>query len=319
MEAQEFSALFQERMRQTERIIVSFLPEEKGYQKKVIEAMNYSVTAGGKRIRPMLMSEMFRICGGIDEDRPLLEPFMAAVEMIHAYSLVHDDLPAMDNDEYRRGKKTTWSAYGEGFGVLAGDGLLNLAFETALMAFDYCGVSYKEYVTTVPSPPYSMKRLARALQILARKAGVYGMVGGQSADIEAENQTEPLSEEQILFIHEHKTAALMEASMVIGAVIAGVTSESRLERIEKCAYNVGVAFQIQDDILDVEGDSRELGKPVGSDAQNHKQTYVTIKGLEQAKKDVESLMREAVEILDSFEGEHEFLKELLMSLVNRRK
>lgn len=319
MEVQEFNRLLQEKTEQTERIIKSFLPEEKGLQRTVIEAMNYSVTAGGKRLRPLLMSETFRLCGGIDEDRPLLEPFMAAIEMIHTYSLVHDDLPAMDNDEYRRGRRTTWNVYGDAFGVLAGDGLLNLAFETALTAFDYCEADARDYITTAPSPRYHMPRLAKALSILANKSGIYGMIGGQTADIEAEKQTESLSEEQLLFIHEHKTAALIQAAMLIGAVLAGVTSEDELQKIEKCAYNIGIAFQIQDDILDVVGDSEELGKPVGSDEQNHKQTYVTLKGLEQSKRDVETMTAEAVAVVDSFEGEHEFLKELLLSLVHRRK
>lgn len=319
MEAQEFNEILQEKTRTAERIIKSFLPEEEGYQKTVIEAMNYSVTAGGKRLRPLLMEETFLFCGGREEDMPLLEPFMAAIEMIHTYSLVHDDLPAMDNDEYRRGKKTTWNAYGEAMGILAGDGLLNFAFETALQSLEFCSGVDREYLTTAPSPEYNMQRLTIALGILAKKAGVYGMIGGQTADIEAEKQEGSLEKEQLLFIHAHKTAALIQAAMMIGAVIAGVTGESQLEQIGKCAYNIGVAFQIQDDILDVTGDSGELGKSVGSDEQNHKQTYVTVNGLEQSAKDVEDLTKEAIEILDSIGGENEFLKELLLSLVHRRK
>ncbi len=319
MEAQEFNEILQEKTKKIDRIIQSFLPEEKGYQKTVAEAMNYSITVGGKRLRPMLMEETFRYCGGIEEELPLLEPFMAAIEFIHTYSLVHDDLPAMDNDEYRRGKKTTWRVYGETMGILAGDGLLNYAFETALQAFELCCGTDREYYTTVSYPQYNVQQLSKAMAILARKAGIYGMIGGQTADIEAERQEGILEKEQLLFIHEHKTAALIQAAMMIGAAVAGVTEEERLGQIEKCAYNIGIAFQIQDDILDVVGDSEELGKTVGSDAQNHKQTYVTINGLEQSRKDVKDLTEEAIVILDSFGGENAFLKELLLSLVHRRK
>lgn len=319
METQAFNEILQEKTKKLDRVIRSFLPEEKGLQKTVIEAMNYSVTVGGKRMRPLLMEETFRLCGGREEEFPLLEPFMAAIEMIHTYSLVHDDLPAMDNDAYRRGKKTTWSVYGETMGILAGDGLLNYAFETALQALELCGSDDRRYFTTAPDPKYHMQRLTKAMVILAKKAGIYGMIGGQTADIEAEKQQEALRAEQLLFIHEHKTAALIQAAMMIGAVIAGVTDGEQLKKLETCAYNIGIAFQIQDDILDVVGDSEELGKPVGSDEQNHKQTYVTINGLEQSKRDVETMTEEAIAILDSFEGENTFLKEYLLLLVHRRK
>lgn len=306
MEAKEFQGLLKQKTENVEEILRKYLPKEEGYQKTVIEAMNYSLLAGGKRLRPMLMQETFQLFGGRGE---LVEPFMAAIEMIHTYSLVHDDLPAMDNDEYRRGRKTTWSVYGDAFGILAGDGLLNYAFETALQAFAIC----KEEQCTADY----MQAIANALQVLARKAGIFGMIGGQTADIEAEEQTEPLSTEQILFIHEHKTAALIQASMMVGALLAGA-SEAELEAVETCAYNIGIAFQIQDDILDVVGDSKELGKMVGSDAQNHKQTYVTLNGLEQSKEAVEALSREAVLILDGFSGENAFLKELILQLIHRR-
>ena len=318
METSIFNDILKEKTKTIERIIISFLPEEKGLQKTVIEAMNYSITVGGKRLRPLLMEGTFRLFGGKDEDLPMLEPFLAAIEMIHTYSLVHDDLPAMDNDEYRRGKKTTWNVYGEAMGILAGDGLLNYAFETALHALEFCSSTDKEYLTLEPDPKFNLQRLTMAMVILAKKSGIYGMIGGQTADIEAEKQ-EILQSGQLLFIHEHKTAALIQAAMMIGAVIAGIIDEEQLEKIEKCAYNIGIAFQIQDDILDVVGDSEELGKPVGSDAQNHKQTYVTIHGLEQAKKDVEAMTDEAIAILDSFEGDNDFLRELLLLLVNRRK
>ena len=303
----DFKTEMAERTAQIEQIIKKYLPKEEGYQKTIMEAMNYSVLAGGKRLRPMLMQETYRLFGGRYE---VIEPFMAAIEMIHTYSLVHDDLPAMDNDEYRRGRKTTWSVYGDGMGVLAGDGLLNYAFETAFRAFP----AYAAGKTVDENYP----RVAAALNILARKAGIYGMIGGQNADIEAEEQTTPLTTEQILFIHANKTAALIQSAMTIGATLAGATDEE-IAALELCAYNVGIAFQIKDDILDVIGDSRELGKATGSDAQNHKQTYVTLHGLEESGREVERLTGEAVAVLDGFSGENEFLKELLLHLVHRTK
>ena len=303
MTEQTFQTELQTRVEEIEKILKSYLPKESGYQKTVLEAMNYSVLAGGKRLRPMLMLETYRMFGGRSRR---IEPFMAAIEMIHTYSLVHDDLPAMDNDEYRRGRKTTWAVYGDGMGILAGDGLLNLSFETALGAFSN-GMS-----------PEEMQRVADALKILAGKAGVYGMIGGQTADIEAEAQEGSLTTEKLLFIHEHKTAALIQSSMMIGAILAGA-GENDVHAIEKCAYNIGIAFQIQDDILDVIGDSAVLGKTVGSDAQNHKQTYVTINGLEQSEADVDRLSREAVTILNSFAGEHAFLEQLILNLIHRVK
>ena len=304
MDEREFDRVLKEKTGQLETVLKKYLPAETGLQKTVIEAMNYSMMAGGKRLRPMFLQETFAMCGGMGE---VVEPFLAAIEMIHTYSLVHDDLPAMDNDEYRRGRKTTWRVYGDAMGILAGDGLLNYAFETALKAFGICG-----------SDAAMMQRVSLALFTLARKSGIYGMIGGQTADIEAENSKEPLTQEQLMFIHEHKTAALIQGAMMVGAILAGA-SEIRVKQIEKCAYNIGIAFQIQDDILDVIGDSQELGKPVGSDAQNHKQTYVTINGLEKSQKAVEDLSREAVAILDGFEKEHDFLTQLILTLIHRKK
>lgn len=305
MEEKEFQTTLKEKTAALEDILKAYLPREEGCQKTVIEAMNYSLMAGGKRLRPMLMQETFCLFGGKGR---LAEPFMAAIEMIHTYSLVHDDLPSMDNDLYRRGRKTTWSVYGDAFGILAGDGLLNYAFETALQAFSFCREENRAE---------DMQAVVRALQILAKKAGIYGMIGGQTADIEAEGQKEPLTTEQILFIHEHKTAALIQASMMVGALLAGA-GEADLQAIEKCAYNIGIAFQIQDDILDIVGDSKELGKPVGSDVQNNKQTYVTLNGLEASREAVAALSKEAAAILEGFAGEHTFLEELVLQLIDRR-
>lgn len=291
----------QERVAEVEAVIQTYLPEEKGYQKTVLEAMNYSVLAGGKRLRPMLMEETYRLFGG---NSKVIEPFMAAIEMIHTYSLVHDDLPAMDNDEYRRGRKTTHVVYGEGMAILAGDGLLNYAFETALKAFDI-----------EPGNP----NLGKALQILAKKAGVYGMIGGQTADIEAEDmEQDKINNELLLFIHENKTAALIQSSMMIGALLAGA-SEEAVKAVEKIAYNVGIAFQIQDDILDITSSLEVLGKMTGSDEKNNKVTYVTLNGMEKSKEDVEKLSKEAIQLLHSFENKNDFLNQLIEALITREK
>ncbi len=291
----------QTRVEEVEQVIQSFLPEETGYQKTVLEAMNYSVLAGGKRLRPMLMEETYRLFGGSGK---IVEPFMAAIEMIHTYSLVHDDLPSMDNDEYRRGRKTTHVVYGEGMAILAGDGLLNYAFETALKAFDL-----------EPANP----AIGKAMQVLAKKAGVYGMIGGQTADIEAENMDQSkVTNELLLYIHENKTAALIQSSMMIGAILAGA-SEEDINAVEKIAYNVGIAFQIQDDILDITSSLEVLGKMTGSDEKNNKVTYVTLNGMEKSKEDVEKLSKEALQLLSSFENKNEFLNQLIEELITREK
>ncbi len=293
-----------QRTKQIEDSMKRYLPKEEGYQKTVAEAMNYSFLAGGKRLRPMMMAETAKLFRSDPVEG--LEPFMAAIEMIHNYSLVHDDLPSMDNDEYRRGRKTTHIVYGEGMAVLAGDGLLNYAFETALKAFDEAETA-EEY-----------GRIARALQIMGEKAGIYGMIGGQCADLEAEERTDCMTKEQLLFIHEHKTAALIQGAMMIGAVLAGAKQEE-VKQIEKCAYNIGIAFQIQDDILDVTSSLEVLGKQVGSDEKNHKLTYVTMHGIEQSGRQVEELSKEAIEILKSFEQRNLFLEELTEQLIHREK
>lgn len=291
------------RIARIEEIIKKYLPREEGFHRTLPEAVNYSVLAGGKRLRPMLMEESFRLFNGTGA---VIEPFMAALEMIHNYSLVHDDLPAMDNDEYRRGQKTTWAVFGEGMAVLAGDGLLNLAYETAAGAFSFAA-DFDQ-----------MSRIAKALRILGAKAGINGMIAGQTADIEAESGKNPLTQELLLFIHEKKTAALIEAAFMIGAVLAGA-SEEETARMETAARNIGVAFQIQDDILDVVSTQEILGKPVGSDEKNNKLTYVSLKGIEPSRQEVERLSGEAIGILNSFANRNEFLTELVKSLIHREK
>ena len=295
-----FKEELQNRVEHIETILQEYLPNEEGWQKSVIEAMNYSVLAGGKRLRQMLMEETYRLFGGQGKE---IEPFMAAIEMIHTYSLVHDDLPAMDNDEYRRGRKTTHVVYGEAMAILAGDGLLNYAFETALKSFEMDGNAQSK---------------AQALTVLARKAGIYGMIGGQTADIEAENLGDKVTQEHLMFIHAHKTSALIEAAMMIGAILAGA-DDRQIAEVEKAAYEIGIAFQIQDDILDVTSTLEMLGKPIGSDAKNHKTTYVTLKGLDEAQKEQRELSEHAVDTIRNMGYTNDFLMELITSLVTRQK
>ncbi|MBR3791365.1 MAG: polyprenyl synthetase family protein [Clostridia bacterium] len=292
-----FDVELNKKIEEIEEIIKSYLPKEEGLQKTVIEAMNYSVLAGGKRLRPMLMQETYKLFGGNGE---IIKPFMTALEMIHTYSLVHDDLPALDNDEYRRGKKTTHAVFGETMGILAGDALLNYAFEIATDAL-------------VSAPD---ERAAKAISILAKKAGIYGMIGGQIADIEYEGKKAGI--DVVEFIHRLKCGALIEAAMMIGAVLAGATDEE-CEKIEQVAADIGYAFQIQDDILDVTSSTEVIGKPVGSDDKNEKSTYVSIKGLEQAKKDVLEMSEGAINTLKTLSCENIFLENLIKALINREK
>ena len=284
---------------EVEQMVMKYLPEEENYQKTIMEAMNYSMMAGGKRLRPMLMLETYRLFGGKSK---VIEPFMAAIEMIHTYSLVHDDLPAMDNDEFRRGKKTTHAVYGEAMGILAGDALLNFAFETALKAFDM--------------EPTNVN-IGKALQVLANKAGIYGMIGGQVVDVQAEGSTD-MTKEKLDFIYRLKTGALMEASMLIGAILAGATKAEQ-QTVENIAGEIGLAFQIQDDILDVTSTKEVLGKPIGSDEKNQKFTYVTFEGLEKAREDVAKITEQAVAHMDSLVVKNDFLNELLLFLIAREK
>lgn len=282
-----------------EEILRRFLPKTENYQKIITEAMEYSLMAGGKRLRPLLMSETYRMFGGKGR---VIEPFMAAMEMIHTYSLVHDDLPAMDNDEYRRGRKTTHVVYGEAMGILAGDALLNAAFETASMAFDM--------------EEADARVTGKAIQILASKAGVFGMLGGQVVDVNSSGKN--IDAETLDFIYRLKTGALIESAMMIGATLAGAT-KAQVESVALIASKVGMAFQIQDDILDVTSTTEVLGKPIHSDEKNEKTTYVTWKGLNAAQKEVERLSNEAVCELRQLNPSDSFLEELLLSLIHREK
>ena len=293
-----FSEKLKIRTEEVQKIIYSYLPEEQGYQKNLLAAMNYSMQAGGKRLRPLLMQETFRLFGGTSR---VVEPFMAAMEMIHTHSLIHDDLPAMDNDEYRRGRKTTHIVYGEAMAILAGDGLLNYAYETACKAF-------------VMEP--QNKNLGKALALLAGKTGINGMMGGQADDVESEGL--PLDKGKLDFIYRLKTGALIEGSMMIGALLAGADG-NEVTKIEKVASDIGLAFQIQDDILDISSTMEVLGKPINSDDKNHKTTYVTLEGLEKAKEDVERISKRAIDTLNEIPQKNEFLRKLILSLITREK
>lgn len=293
------------RAKHVEEVISRYLPKEEGLQKTIYEAMNYSLLAGGKRIRPILMEEaynMFSQANGVSTNA--INAFMSAMEMIHTYSLVHDDLPAMDNDEYRRGKKTTHAVYGETMGILAGDALLNYAFETAAEAFgdEDVNMSY-----------------LKAYQVLAKKAGAYGMIGGQVVDIETEGMSaDQVTIERLEYIHLLKTAALLESSLMIGAILGGANTEE-VAVMEQIGRKVGVAFQIQDDVLDVTSSMEVLGKPIGSDEKNNKVTYVTLVGLEKAQAEVEKLSKEALELVEKLPVQSEFLKETILYLIHREK
>lgn len=290
----------QNRVKNIEEILSNILINDEAddyRQKEIFEAMNYSITAGGKRLRPMLMLETMKLFDGIEKS---IGYFMAAMEMIHTYSLVHDDLPAIDNDDYRRGRKTTHIVYGEAMGILAGDALLNYAFETGLKGAMEC---------------VDIKLGLKALQIISNKSGVFGMIGGQVVDIK--NDGKDIDIDTLDYINELKTGALIEASMMAGAVLAGA-SDDEINTIESVASKIGRAFQIQDDILDVISTDEELGKPVHSDEKNNKSTYVILMGLDKAQEKVKELTEAAMSELKSLGKTNEFLNELLVYLINRR-
>lgn len=288
-----------------ETILRTFLPKEEGFAKSMAETMNYSMTAGGKRIRPMLLLESCRMFGG---DEALAEPFAAAMEMIHTHSLIHDDLPALDNDDYRRGRLTVHKVFGEAAGILGGVTLLNYAYETMMKAFD---VHDEEEKTAGED-----KRIIRAMRTLSEKSGLYGMLGGQSVDVE--NDGKPLSPQLLDYIYEHKTSALIEAPLMAGALLAGA-EEEKVKLMERAGRNIGLAFQIQDDILDVTSTGEVLGKPIHSDEKNNKVTYVTLYGIEEAARKVKELSEEAISLLEGLDEKNEFLLALVRSLIDRKK
>lgn len=296
----EFKIELKQRQEYVNDVLDKFLPNVEGRQKTVLEAMRYSVTIGGKRLRPILILELYRCFAGKDTEQRI-EPFLAAIEMLHTYSLVHDDLPDMDNDMYRRGQLTTHAKYGSAMAILAGDALLNYSFETIAKAFDFSDLTDWN------------QRVAKAMQVFSKKAGIYGMIGGQVVDVEKTGTS--LTEEEIAFIYELKTCALLESAMLVGAILGGA-NEKQLYDVERVASCVGMAFQIQDDILDLIGEEEKLGKPIHSDEKNQKTTYVTIHGLERSKQKVKELSDEAVELVKKLNGT-QFLQELIAYLTVR--
>lgn len=309
----EYNLFVKEWENKTEQIknrLSDYFLEECEPQSTVSSAVNYSLSAGGKRLRPLFLLESNLLCGGEGIEDELVFSFAAALEMIHTYSLVHDDLPAMDNDKYRRGKLTTHAKYGEAMGILAGDALLNLAFETVAKAL------LKEKNT---------ERLCagvRAFSLLAKKAGVKGMIGGQVIDIEMTGaKNTPI--EVLNTMYKLKTGALLEAAFGIGGILAGAKEETIIALIQ-IAEKVGLAFQIQDDILDITSSTEVLGKPVHSDEKNEKITYMNWYSVEQAKKIVESLSKEARDILaltmenGGFAKSPRFLDLLIEALIDRK-
>ena len=292
----EFKQTLKQRANQVESLLKEYMPSEEGYQKTIMESMNYSLSAGGKRLRPILTMEACKVVGGNVEDAI---PFAMAIEMIHTYSLIHDDLPALDNDDLRRGKKTNHIVYGEDMAILAGDALLNYAFEVMLSnSID------KE------NPNKDLK----AINDIAKTSGIYGMIGGQVVDIQSENKQ--ISKEMLDYIHNNKTAAIIIGCMRAGAIIGDATQE-QLEKITKYAKNIGLSFQIVDDILDIVGDESKLGKKVGSDIENHKSTYPSLIGLDESKNIAYELIQEAKESINSINKETKFLSDLADYIIDR--
>lgn len=324
----DFSLELQNTVAEVDRIVRAQLPKAEGPQKTVLDAMQYSVAAGGKRIRPLLVAkcyELYKGRKGRSWDRfmtPIVEAAMGAMEMIHTFSLCHDDLPCMDGDKYRRGQESTWFKYGEDMGTLAGDALSLYAFQRVSEVY-FRQLSRAAVTGGVESPDESSKfanAVLKALQVLSEKSGVDGMLGGQTVDVEKTGK--PLTESELQFIYELKTGALLEASMQMGAILGGATQREQ-QTLGEIARTIGVAFQIEDDILDETSTQEVLGKPIHSDVENHKTTYVSIHGLEAAQAEVERLSKQAIEGLQSLsevdEEARQFLMALTEALIHRKK
>lgn len=292
----EFKKELKQKASYIEELLKEYMPKEEGYQKTVIEAMNYSLSANGKRLRPILTLEACRAVGGNEVDAI---PFAMGIEMIHTYSLIHDDLPALDNDDLRRGRPTNHKVYGEAMAILAGDSLLNYAFEVMLS-----NSINKE----------DPNRYLKAINEIAKTSGVYGMIGGQVVDVESENIA--IEKEKLDFIHMNKTAAIMIGCMRAGAIVGGA-DEKKLEQITTYGKNIGLAFQIVDDILDIVGDEAKLGKNIGSDIENNKSTYPSLLGLEKSKQIAHALIDEAKQNVKGLCGDTEFLEGLAEYIISR--
>ena len=292
----EFKKLLNDKIKYIETLLNDYMPKEQGYQKTIMEAMNYSLKAGGKRLRPILTIESCKIIGGQEKDAI---PFAMAVEMIHTYSLIHDDLPALDNDDLRRGKPTNHKVFGDAMATLAGDALLNYAFEVMLSSS--IGKDNPE-------------KYLKAINEIAHYAGIYGMIGGQVVDIQSENRI--INKDTLDFIHLNKTAAMIVGCMRAGAIIGGANNDE-LEKITKYARNIGLSFQIIDDILDIVGDEEKLGKPIGSDIENHKSTYPSLLGLEESRKIAKDLIDDAKASIKDLSSQIEFLNGLADYIISR--
>lgn len=292
----EFKDVLKEKINYIETLLNEYMPKEEGYQQTVIQAMNYSLKAGGKRLRPILTLESCKIVGGKEEDAI---PFAVAIEMIHTYSLIHDDLPALDNDDLRRGKPTNHKVFGEAMATLAGDALLNHAFEIMLSS----SIDKKD-----------ANKYLKAINEVAKHAGIYGMIGGQVVDVESENKI--IDKDKLDFIHLNKTAAMIIGCMRAGAIIGGA-SEEELEKVTKYGKNIGLSFQIVDDILDITGDEAKLGKPIGSDIENHKSTYPSLLGLEKSRQIARQLIDEGKSSIDDLSSEIDFLNQLGDYIISR--
>lgn len=292
----EFKTVLKERAIYIEELLNKYMPKEEGYQKTIMESMNYSLSAGGKRLRPILTLEACKIVGGNEEDAI---PFAVAIEMIHTYSLIHDDLPALDNDDLRRGRKTNHIVYGEDMAILAGDALLNYAFEVMLSS---------------SLGKRNPEKYLRAINEIAKSSGIYGMIGGQVVDVQSENEQIP--KEKLDYIHNNKTAAIIIGCMRAGAII-GDANEEQIDEITKYAKNIGLSFQIVDDILDIVGDEVKLGKKVGSDIDNNKSTYPSLLGLEKSKEIANELISEAKKSIEKLSENVEFLNGLADYIIAR--
>ena len=292
----EFKEILKDKINYIETLLKKYMPKEEGHQKTIMKAMNYSLEAGGKRLRPILTLESCKAVGGREEDAI---PFAMAIEMIHTYSLIHDDLPSLDNDDLRRGKPTNHKVFGEGMATLAGDALLNYAYEIMLSSS----------INKEDSNKY-----LKAIYEIAKHAGIYGMIGGQVVDVESENKF--IDKDKLDFIHLNKTAAMIIGCMRAGAIIGNATDEE-LEKITNYGKNIGLSFQIVDDILDITGDEDKLGKPIGSDIENNKSTYPSLIGLEESRQIARQLIEDGKNNIKGLSSEVEFLNQLGDYIISR--
>ncbi|MBP5331335.1 MAG: polyprenyl synthetase family protein [Lachnospiraceae bacterium] len=297
---------------QINEILTKFLPQPPFAEGSIEDAMNYSVMSGGKRLRGIMLLESFRLYNSDkDLEKDLAWPYAASMEFIHAYSLVHDDLPSMDNDMYRRGKLTTHAKYGHAMGVLTGDALLNYAFETMTHAASKLAGVRGEIAAELAL------RACRAMSVIADKAGYSGMIGGQVMDVCGDSENKDSSLDRIYRIYELKTSRLFQAAMCAGALLAGA-DDDQVKALDEAGYYIGEAFQIKDDILDTTATFEQLGKDIGSDEKNSKNTVASMLGIEKAQELVDSYLDKARDIFDRQPGNKEFFFDLIEFLRSRQ-